>query len=291
MSSEHSKFFIALCKKLHSSEKKFQQRRCARLSKLSKISGRTKVIAAIAIFSALYSVIRQIPMGPMIGLSGQFSVSDSLAPLYGIILGPYTGGISIIIGTFLAMAMGKAPVFMGLDFLPALVNAVAIGFLVRRKWEPVVLLNAVLLAVFILNPLTSFFINIPIGNTTVAFPFLWMHFIAYAVLLSPLGHKAGEWVTTLKPSKLTMGIAILAFVGTMMQHLMGNILSEVVRSQILGVTLPEAFPTVIWPSAFIVYPWERLTLIIITVAVGVPLVKALRKSLFPFEKQPPAKVT
>jgi hypothetical protein len=257
------------------------------LSKLAKISGRTKIIAAIAIFSALYSVIRQIPMGPMIGLSAQFSVSDSLAPLYGIILGPYTGGISIIIGTFLGMALGKAPVFMGLDFLPAFVNAVAIGFLIRRKWEPVVLLNVVLFAAFILNPLTSFFINIPIGNTAAAFPFLWMHFIAYAVLLSPLSRKAGEWIAALKPSGLTAGIAILAFVGTMMQHLMGNILSEVVRSQILGVTLPEAFPTFIWPSAFFVYPWERLTLIIITVAVGVPLVKALKKSLFPFEKQPP----
>jgi hypothetical protein len=76
----------------------------------------------------------------------------------------------------------------------------------------------------------------------------------------------------------------------MMQHLMGNILTEVVRSQIFGLTSPESFPTVIWPTAFFLYPWERLTLIILAVVVGTPLVRALKKSFFPFEKQPPSTV-
>ena len=248
-----------------------------------KIVISTKQIALIAIFSALYSVIRQIPMGPMIGLSTTFSVSDSLAPIYGIVLGPYTGGVSVLIGTFIAMAMGKPIIFMGLDFLPAFVNAVAIGFLMRKKWVPAIILNLGLLIIFLANPLTSWFISIPFGATTIAFPFFWLHIIALAVLVSPLGYKAGSWVKTLKPIFLTAGIAILAFIGTMMQHLTGNILSEVVRSQIFGLTLPEAFPTLIWPSAFILYPWERLALIILAVIVGVPLVKTLKKSMLPFE--------
>jgi hypothetical protein len=252
-------------------------------SNLNKTGKTTKIIAFIAVFSALYAVLRLIPMGPMIGLSAQFSVSDFLAPLYGIILGPYTGGASIIIGTFVAMAMGKPVAFMGLDFLPALVNAVAIGFLIKKKWAPVIALNLALLVIFLINPLTSWFINIPFGNTTIAFPFFWLHLVALGVLISPLGYKAGQWVKTLKPVFITAGVAILAFVGTMMQHLTGNILSEVVRSQILGITLPEAFPTIIWPSAFFMYPWERLTLVALAVIVGVPLVRALKKSFSPFE--------
>jgi hypothetical protein len=52
---------------------------------------RTKIVASLAIFSALYGVIRLVPLGPMIGLSTSFSVADSLAPLYGIILGPFLG--------------------------------------------------------------------------------------------------------------------------------------------------------------------------------------------------------
>jgi len=123
---------------------------------------RTKTIATIAVFSALYAALRPVPLGPMIGLSTSFSVSDALVPLYGIILGPYVGGLSVVIGTFVGMALGKAPVFLGLDFLPGLVNAVALGFLVRRKWLPVVILNAGLIVAFVLEPMTSLIISIPV---------------------------------------------------------------------------------------------------------------------------------
>jgi len=252
-----------------------------RLSDFSNTSNRTKITAFLIVFSALYAVLRLVPLGPMIGLSATFSVSDFLAPLYGIILGPYVGGLSIVIGTFLGMAMGKAPVFLGLDFLPAFVNAVAIGFLLKRKWAPVVVLNIILLLAFALNPLTTLFIG-PI-------PFIWLHIVAFLVLISPLGRKAGQWVETLKPKFLTAGVAILAFIGTMMQHLTGNILTEVVLGQIVGSISPETFSTIIWPSAFLAYPIERILLVILSVVVGVPLVRSLKKSLLPFQKQPSKK--
>jgi hypothetical protein len=248
-----------------------------------KIAITTKQIALIAIFSALYSVIRLIPMGPMIGLSTTFSVADCLAPVYGIVLGPFTGGASIIIGTFLAMAYGKPVIFLGLDFLPAFVNAVAIGFLMRKKWIPAIILNVALLAIFIANPLTTQFFNIPIGASTIPVPFYWLHIVALVVLISPLGYKAGPWVKTLKPTHIIAGVAILAFIGTMMQHLTGNILTEVVSTQITGALKPETLSTIIWPAAFVLYPWERLTLVILAVIVGVPLVKALKTTMLPFE--------
>jgi len=247
------------------------------VSDFSKISNRTKITAFLIVFSALYAALRPVPLGPIIGLSTTFSVSDFLAPLYGIILGPYVGGLSVIIGTFLGMTI-KAPVFMGLDFLPALVNTVAIGFLIKRKWAPVIVLNIILLLAFILNPLTTLFIG-PV-------PFVWLHIVALLMLISPLGRKAGQWVETLKPKFLTAGLAILAFVGTMTQHLTGNILTEVVLGQIVGSISPETFSTIIWPGAFLVYPLERTLLVALSVIVGVPLVRTLKKSLLPFQKQP-----
>jgi uncharacterized membrane protein len=252
------------------------------MSDFSKISNRTKIIASIAIFSALYTVLRMTQTIPMIGVEGgKFSLSDMLAPLYGVILGPYVGGFSVILGTFLAIALGRPVSFMFLDFLPAFVNAVALGFLVRRKWWPVVVLNAALLLAFLWNPLTSLFITV--GN--ISFPFAWLHIVAFVVLISPLGRKAGQWVETLKPVNLTAGLAILAFVGTMMQHLMGNILTEVVYGHITGTMSTEAFGTM-WTAVFFVYPWERLILVILAVVVGTPLVRVLKKSFFRSEKQP-----
>ncbi len=247
------------------------------MSDFSKTRNRTKIIAFSIVFSSLYAALRPVPLGPMIGLSATFSVSDFLAPLYGIILGPYVGGLSVIIGTFLGMTI-KAPVFMGLDFLPAFVNTIAIGFLIKRKWAPIIVLNLILLLAFILNPLTTLFFG-PV-------PFFWLHIVAFLVLISPLGRKAGRWVETLKPNFLTAGLAILAFVGTMMQHLTGNMLTEVVLGQVVGSITPETFSVIIWPGAFVLYPWERLTLVILSVVVGVPLVRTLKKSLLPFQKQP-----
>jgi hypothetical protein len=101
------------------------------MSNQKRLSNQTKIIASIAVFSSLYAVLRIMQTIPMIGAQGaSFSLSDVLAPLYGIILGPYVGGASVIIGTFLGMAMGKPVVFLGLDFLPAFVCTVALGLLV-----------------------------------------------------------------------------------------------------------------------------------------------------------------
>ncbi len=249
-----------------------------------KLAITTKQLALTAIFAALYAVLRAIPTIPMIGVPGaSFSLSDILAPIYGIILGPYVGGASVLIGTFTAMTV-KPPVFLGLDFLPGFVNAVALGFLIRRKWLPVVALNIFLLAVFIANPLTLTLV--PLGSNVV-FPFMWLHIIALIILISPLGLMATKWVE--KTTTLAVaGFAILAFIGTMMQHLMGNILYENIFVYVTNFMTPESL-ALRWQAVFFLYPWERLILIILAVIVGLPLIRALRKTgLIPAKEGTPA---
>ena len=251
------------------------------MSDLRHLNRNTKAIASIAIFSALYAALRIIPTVPMIGTGATFHLSDILAPLFGILLGPYVGGISIIIGTFAAIGLGTPAPFFGWDFLPAFVVAVSLGFLVRRKWLPVVILNAALLVGYAVNPLTSNFISTPWGTV----PYLWMHLAAFIVLISPLGRKAGQWVGSAKASMVTAGFVILAFVGTMMQHLTGGILYEVVLGQITHSILPSAYPGT-WNFVFWIYPWERLALIVGAVLVGVPVTRALKRSLMPSVTKP-----
>jgi hypothetical protein len=310
------------------------------MSKPRSLNRSTKTIAMIAIFAALYAALRIIPTVPMIGTGATFHLSDILAPLYGILLGPFTGGISIIIGTFAAIGLGSPAPFLGLDFLPAFIVAVSLGLLVRGKWWPVVALNVLLLVGYAINPLTVNFIVTPWGTV----PYLWMHILAFIVLLSPLGRKAGQWIkvdTTTKRgkptakfiatvvagvggliagavllilgltssgsysiladvvgaivaiggtaiivfkakiAKITMGFAILTFIGTMMQHLMGGILYEIVIGQIGGT--PQAAFATTWNIVFYIYPWERLALIVGAVVVGVPVTRALSKFIFPSE--------
>jgi hypothetical protein len=319
------------------------------MSSLRHLNRNTKAIAAIAIFSALYAALRIIPTVPMIGTGATFHLSDILAPLFGILLGPYVGGVSIIIGTFAAIGLGTPAPFLGLDFLPAFVVAVSLGFLVRRKWLPVVILNSLLLIGYALNPFSANFISTPWG----AMPYLWMHIIAFIFLLSPLGRKAGEWIkadTTSKRenlnskfiatiigglaglivgavllifallssepftllslktlsatigvlsiisgagllvfkariAKITIGFAILAFIGTMMQHLTGGLIYETVFGNIIGSMDKAAFANT-WSFVFYIYPSERLALIIGAVIIGVPVTRVLMKTLFPPEAKP-----
>jgi len=237
----------------------------------------SKTIAIISIFTAVYAVLRIIPSVPMIGASGaSFSVSDIIAPIYGIILGPYIGGLSVIFGSFIAM-FGKPPVFLGLDFLPATVAAVSLGLLIKKKWIHVITLNVILLAAFVVHPNTTLFIEVPIGTGTIALPFFWLHVVALAVLISPLGRMASKWVNTNHATRAATGIAILAFVGTMMQHLMGNLLFETVMAYPIGTIPVSAYPG-IWTSIFLVYPIERLVLVILSTIVGTSLLKVLKNS-------------
>ncbi len=247
----------------------------------TKNAPKTKFIAIISIFTALYAVLRIIPTVPMVGGSGAaFSLSDIIAPIYGLILGPYIGGLSVILGSFLAM-FGKTPVFLGLDFLPATVAAVSVGLLMKRKWIPIIGLNIALLVAFLLHPNTSIFVNIPLGDTTIPLPFAWVHIVALLLLISPLGRKAVEWVKAISAAKVAIGVAILFFIGTMMQHLMGNLLFETIFPAIgyIPVTAFTTQPT-IWSGIFFLYPLERAALVFFGTIVGTPLIRILKKNFF-----------
>jgi len=247
-------------------------------------SQRTKQIALLTIFTALYIVLRFIPYSMLIGGAGGYlSFSDFLAPIIGILLGPYFGGLAVVLGNFGALGFGRTPVFGAipfLDFLPDFVAAVSVGFLVQRKWWPVVALNAGLLALFFIDPLTSIFVTVP--GTAISIPFAWLHIAAFIVLLSPVGRWSGKWVATEGKAKLvTAGMVILAFIGTMMQHLTGNLLFEISFGQIGN---PPIIPTAAWPAEWtgvlFAYPVERTILIVCATLVGVPLIWAIRKNHF-----------
>ncbi|MCL2134394.1 MAG: hypothetical protein FWH37_02405 [Candidatus Bathyarchaeota archaeon] len=313
-----------------------------------KINSRTttKHIALITIFSALYAILRYLPLGPMIGLAGTFSFSDALAPLIGIVLGPFAGGISVIIGTFTAAAISKPIVFFGLDFLPGFINCVAMGFLIKRKWIPIIVLYALLLGVFIVSPYSLLYVQI--GSLTI--PFTWLHIVAFIVFLSPLRSKAVNnikkfntnktitnqqsqsnknmtigiisgiilgiilgiitgkilhlnttnsiilgtitgttlgiiWSITIKIAKkinihnITWSIATLIFIGTMLQHLTGSLLTQLT----LGVFAEGTNFADMWTAIFYVYPFERILMVLFTTCIGVPLIIAIKKSMLPFE--------
>ncbi len=237
-----------------------------------RYESKNRRLALLSLFAVIYTVLRLVPTFPMVGVTATFAASDVIAPLYGLILGPYIGGGSIILGTFLAAVFGRPMVFLGLDFLPATVGAVSLGFLVRRRFHNITAVFIVLLALFLINPLTLPLVGLPNG---VLVPFNWLHFVTFVILVSPLSRRAVDWVVSPSHRYLAQGLAVLCFIGTMMQHLTGGLLFESVFGLLLGAIALEAWPGV-WTAVFYLYPLERIVITIIATLVGSALITTLR---------------
>lgn len=237
-------------------------------------------VAVIATFSVVYLVFRMIPTFAMVGVSGgMFALADVLAPLYGVLLGPYAGALSVTLGTFLAIGFGRPMVFLGLDFLPAAVDALTVGLLLRRRWLFSVALYLGLFSLFLIDPYTAIFVPVPIPCVNLnSFFFAWMHFIALLVLISPLSRKAAAWVKGPSLVNLAPGILTLAFIGTLAQHLVGSLLYETILGMFVGKA-PEVF-RLFWTAIFWLYPFERSFVIVLATIIGVPLVRALTSAGF-----------
>ncbi len=75
-------------------------------------------------------------------------------------------------------------------------------------------------------------------------------------------------------------MAVLAFIGTMMQHLAGNILFEVSFGQISPPIIPAAAWPAEWTAVLFAYPIERTILIVCAVLVGTPIILTVMRNHF-----------
>ncbi|MBS7644686.1 MAG: hypothetical protein QXR65_00045 [Candidatus Bathyarchaeia archaeon] len=165
--------------------------------------------------------------------------------------------------------------FLGLDFLPGTVNAVITGTLSNRSKFIPTAIYTILLVFFLVHPYTVNFITVEFLGFEFRLFFTWMHSIALFLLASPISHRAAEWVDGKPYSRAPLGIFLISLVGTMGQHLMGNLLYENIIGVIKG-TPASAFKPV-WYAVFWIYPFERLALAALTTIIGVPLLKLIGK--------------
>ncbi len=240
---------------------------------LKKINARITVL--IAVFAAFYTLLRVIPTFPVVGISGgTFTLADALPPFYGVFLGPYLGAFAIVLGTFMSYIYGRPMLFLGLDFLPGVVNAVIVGFLFNRnRFIPVALYTSLLL-LFLIHPYTVIFIPIKIFDMEVVVFFAWMHLIVLILLVSPLPFMAVEWTASSGVRNMMMGMASISLIGVMGQHLMGNLLFENVLGLMIRVP-PSAFKP-IWFTVFWIYPFERLITTAAATLIGTPILRMAR---------------
>lgn len=241
-----------LCKKLHSEQVKKM------LEDFKNIFLTTTRIALMAVFAALHAILSLLPYTITIGVSGSITLGVVSAPLIGIILGPISGGISVLMGSIIAMFLNPSGAIFGpLSFLPATVGALSAGFVIKKR--------GYISAAILTAGIAAFYAN-PNGLDAAAYPF--MHIIAAIVALifsTPLAVWSKDMTNT---TKLSIGVTVAAFVGTLTDHIVGSSLAM----------WTFGLDASIWNSIIFVYPVERIVAVIIVVAIAVPVYYSLRKS-------------
>jgi hypothetical protein len=260
------------------------------LTSIETLSPRRRRIAIdgvlVATFAAIYIVFRSLPTYPMLGVPGAtFKAGDIVAPLFGILLGPLLGPLSITIGTFVAFSTGAPPLFLGWDFLPAATSAAMTGLITRRRRGISMVLNSFLILVFLSLPYTAFYVKV--GAYSV--PFVWLHVFGLVLLISPLSSFAASKVSfkgidgkgsrLLDLSRNLGSLFVLSLIATLAQHIMGGILTQT----IVGLNfnrIPGKYSSwqAFWTFVFWVYPIERTATAVVAALVAAPVIVALKRS-------------
>jgi uncharacterized membrane protein len=249
----------------------------------------SRQIAITAIFAALYAIISRLPGIPIIGVSSKIEPVVILDPIVGILLGPWIGGLTSLLGNFVAWII-PTTTFYGLLNLPCgPIAAIVSGSLARNdkkgNWKFAVVIYAVLMGLWYLTP---------VGQEVLYYPFL--HWTAFILILIFREKIHGFLNADVNPKKV-LGTTICCFGGIMANHMTGNLIYigavgwfvslKAIKDTLknlgffwLKSGLPQ--PTDPLGAIFAAYlpltVVERLLMTIITVYLAYGVILALRKS-------------
>ena len=229
-------------------------------------SSKTRQVTLAAVFSAIYLILRVVPTFSMIGISGQFTAGDFILTSIAAVAELWSGAVAVLVGTVLAYAV-RPPLFFGLDFLPGLVNVSIAALLLSGRRRIAQAIYLALLALFLISPYSLFY-----GYDHV--PYTWLHLVAFAVLVSPVASRIPTWIRR-GGHMSVVGFAVLAFVGTVAQHLMGALLFELSLGVVGGMS-PAGFAD-IWRIIFFAYPIERTVIVVFSTILAVAIFRSFRR--------------
>lgn len=222
----------------------------------------------MCIFAALYAVFSLVSLFPIIGALGRFiTLAAVLAPVIGMLLGPYVGFLATSIGGFVGWTVTQSGVFGFASFIPGSFSALTAGLLINGERR----VSAILYLILFLS--MAFF---PLIGPVWLFPlYLWLQLIGLVISASPVSTVAFKSLRAHRIDRLTLGVGVVALVSSLAGQVAGTLMFELMvypfNPQI------EFWRTAQWQPLAFVYPVERILIAVLATLVGVPLIKAVRR--------------
>ncbi len=232
---------------------------------LLAITRRSHLVATASVFAALYAILGALPVSPYVVGPGYLPANKVIAPLAGMLFGPLTGGLSVIVGNMIDFAY-KGQVRFDTAFADlAVVLTAGLAYTARRK--AALALPLALVIWFSIDPLSVVFVSV--GGVPV--PFAWMHISSVVLLAGALVLEAKGRLAKLSP----FFVGSVAFASLMCGQIAGTLVGEMlVRLNGAGgltVSAWQGFMVLI----FYRYPLERLFYIVASVLVALPVLRSV----------------
>lgn len=206
---------------------------------------------------------------PVIGSVGKFiTMATVMAPLIGLILGPYYGTAAVSMGGFIGWIITQTGPFGFLSFVPSANGALFSGLLYNRKRIVSIILYLALFLALAFYP--------TIGPAWLYPHYLWFQLAGLIVLASPLRSRAEDF--THKHSsmlELSFGVGIISFTATLFGQIVGSVMFEAMYWPTMHPQA-EFWNVLVWQPTTFVYPIERMLITLIATVIGAPLIKTLR---------------
>lgn len=222
-------------------------------------------LASVISFSSLYAVLCVFPIFKIIGLpSNAITAAAIMAPIIGMILGPYLGAFSTIIGGTIGLLTGF---FSYMSLVAGVTAALCAGLLCTGRRGLCTLTYFSLLILFGFCPF--------IGPIWLYPPLMWFQIVGFIVLISPLQSLGVRNIKNLKSSNMR----ILSFFTT---FLISTLAGQIAGSFVFELTFWPLFKADVnaiatyWQILTFLYPIERVVIASASTFIGAGLHKALK---------------
>jgi len=226
--------------------------------------------AVIAVWAAVVAAGHLLPVIPIMGTGGTFSLAHALSPLSGIFFGPLAGAICSAAGGFTGNLIAPHTAWMGpFTFIIGTTTAFTSGCIAWGKWPPVsvsgngsVIFNGGII-VYIIGTILWF--TQEIGRSIYIFPLVY-YSLGFLIMILGIIFSDRMFLSSKRILKFP-AIWLCAFGGLVGGATIGNFFSIVLFKQ----------PKEIWMVLTFTAPVERVLFALGAMLIGVPLLEGLNK--------------